>query len=111
MDQQCVFCLETLKSTEAVLNPIGCSCSFPSHGPCLQTWFEQKNQYECPICHAVSIPNVVAQPPQQIVYVVRVRRPIYELVMADQQRCAAICCFGVMIWFVVLTTVSLLFKD
>jgi hypothetical protein len=111
MEYQCMFCLEQLKSTEVALNPIGCLCSFQSHGPCLQTWFEQKNQYECPICHAVSIPNPVFQAPQPVVYVVQVRRPLYEVVMRDQQLCAAVCCFGVMIWFVVLTTVSLIFKD
>ena len=95
-----MFCLENLKSTEAAMNPIGCRCNFKSHGPCLQTWFEQKNQFECPICHTVSIPSPLTQP-VQIVYVQRVP-PIlrYRELTDGQQKCIGLCCISLVGWFI-----------
>jgi hypothetical protein len=63
-----MFCLEELQNEKAE-NPIGCRCHYSSHGSCLQKWFEEKNQYECPICHCISVPNpMLHQDPVQPIY-------------------------------------------
>lgn len=99
-----MFCLEPVKSTEVAFNPIGCSCQFKSHGGCLQTWFEQKQQYECPICHTVSVPNPVV-PVYQVVYVqqepLENNRP--SSLTPAQQKCAGYFCLGFLLWWVILS--------
>ncbi len=102
-----MFCLEPIKSTELAFNPIGCHCVFKSHGTCLQAWFQQKQQLECPICHTVSMPSPVqpvALPAYQIVYV---QEPPQEMnrfrITRGQQKCAGYCCIGFLLWWVALS--------
>ena len=111
MAETCMFCLDEVKSTEVAFNPIGCQCEFKSHGPCLQSWFEQKGQYECPICHTVSIPSPVQQPPiQQVpVQVIYVQNPTPTIDLQErcitrgQERCLSACCLGFLFWSVFVT--------
>ncbi len=103
MEETCMFCLEPLKQNEQALNPIGCECNFKAHGQCLQSWFEQKQQYECPICHVVCIINPVEQYVQQpVVQVVYVNRestsPSTYQISEGQQKCLGICCFMLIFW-------------
>lgn len=100
-----MFCLESVKSTEVAFNPIGCSCQFKSHGTCLHAWFEQKHQYECPICHTVSMPNPV-QPVYQIVYVQREEPSRQSPFSQRNTQCIAFCCFGFLLWWVILSIVE-----
>lgn len=116
MAETCMFCLDEIKSTEVAFNPIGCSCQFKSHGSCLQSWFEEKNQYECPICHTVAVPNAdfvsVPNPLQRhIVQVVYVQNPRQEetngRITRAQQRCIAICCVGWIFWSLFITLLDM----
>lgn len=99
MQDDCIFCFDPVKPSEQISNPIQCDCTFKAHGSCLQLWFEQKNQYECPICH-----TVIVQPPLQAPFqVVYVQMPQQEQerqfrMTKAQQRCAAMCCFTLMGW-------------
>jgi E3 ubiquitin-protein ligase DOA10 len=109
MEESCLFCLEPVKSTEGSVNPVGCSCQLKSHGTCLQEWFEQKQQYECPICHTVSTPNP-SQPVYHVVYVqqdVPIHNPMID---PRHQKCIAVCCLSLMGWTVILTILDLIFR-
>lgn len=55
-EKVCLFCLETIKQDEVLPNPIGCRCTLSTHQRCLQGWFEQKHNMECPICHTIGTP-------------------------------------------------------
>ena len=103
-----MFCLEAVKSTEMVLNPIGCDCQFKSHGSCLQAWFEQKNQYECPICHTVSVPAPPQHPVYQIVYVQREspQQSSESRITQAQQRCVLACCLGWLFWSIFISVLE-----
>ena len=68
MDKPCLFCLETIKEN-IMSNPIGCRCKVSAHQDCFEKWFHEKNQMECPICHAVSIPNRIVHDDIHVVYV------------------------------------------
>ena len=102
MDETCMFCLEILKSNEQAFNPIGCQCQFISHGSCLHSWFEQKHQYECPICHAICLISPI-QPPV-IVYVNRTSGS--SEISQTQQRCMAACCLGLLFWALFVTVIE-----
>jgi hypothetical protein len=104
-----MFCLEPVKSTELSPNPIGCSCQFKFHGTCLQEWFEQKHQYECPICHTISVPNPTQHQVVQIVYVQETPR-YNSLVDQRHQKCMAVCCVMLIGWTVILTILDLIFQ-
>jgi hypothetical protein len=93
-----MFCLDPIKRRELASNPIGCPCLYKSHGSCLQTWFEQKNQYECPICHKISVPEPI--PPLQIVHVERRRS------FDGHQKCLGGCCLGLILWAVIINVVN-----
>lgn len=98
MEEACIFCLDPIKESECIGNPIQCTCNYKAHGSCLQNWFEQKNQYECPICHTVVVQPPV-QPPFQVVYVQMPQQPEQQpRISKAQQRCAAMCCFTLMGW-------------
>lgn len=101
-----MFCLDTMKENEQVLNPIGCQCLYKCHGSCLQSWFEQKNQYECPICHTICIMSPLALIPH-IVYV----RSEYTPVLNDHQKCAGYCCIGLIVWVIVINVVNNIFNN
>ncbi len=82
--EPCLFCFEPVSST----NPLGCVCRFQAHKECLDKWFAEKNQMECPICHTVSFLN-----PITIIYI----RPTEERIrfnpIVRNERAGAICCF------------------
>lgn len=99
-----MFCLEVVKSNEQAFNPIGCQCHFISHGSCLHSWFEQKHQYECPICHAVCLISPI-QPPV-IVYIDRERQPERSDISRRQKQCMSICCLGVLFWALFMTVIE-----
>ncbi len=101
----CLFCLEDVKANEEYINPIGCNCQYKVHGPCLQTWFEEKNQYECPICHAVSIPNPAQLRPIQFVIVER--RAGFSEVDMGTQRCLGFCCLSLLLTVLVINIISM----
>jgi hypothetical protein len=104
-----MFCFERIKSTELALNPIGCPCQFKSHGSCLQAWFEEKNQYQCPICHTVSVPYPVQQSVVQVVRLEEPRRSRYAEIPERQQRCIAFCCLTLLLWALGLTILEYLY--
>jgi hypothetical protein len=106
-----MFCLEPLKQNEQVINPIGCQCDFKSHGPCLQLWFEQKQQYECPICHTVCVSNPVQQAQHVIVYVNREQPRISEnQITHAQQKCIGMCCLILIGWALSMTILDFVLK-
>ena len=107
MDETCMFCLESVKSNEQAMNPIGCTCHFISHGTCLQGWFEQKQQYECPICHAVCVVNPVQVP---VVVYVETARDSGQTTIA-QQRCVAACCLGLLFWALFVTILDYVLRS
>lgn len=67
MDQPCLICFEAVKD-EMNENPVGCPCRLFAHRACLDEWFTQKQQLECPICHTVFLPNPL-QAQLQMIYV------------------------------------------
>ena len=94
MAENCMFCLDEVKPNEEILNPVGCSCLFKAHGSCLQSWFEQKNQYECPICHAVVNLN-----PLQPVHVVYIQERPSESGLVRRHRWCLGMCFVISIFW------------
>jgi hypothetical protein len=100
MAENCMFCLDEVKQNEEILNPIGCQCVFKAHGPCLHAWFEEKNQYECPICHTVAAMN----PTQGIVQVIYVNHPFppaaeqREYMTSRRQKCITASCLTFILW-------------
>lgn len=52
METQCLFCLEDVKENNQ--NSI-CQCKYHYHQKCIDLWFQQKQQLECPICHTVAV--------------------------------------------------------
>ena len=104
-----MFCLDPVKSSEVAFNPIGCSCQFKSHGTCLHEWFEEKRQYECPICHTISIPNPTQQQVVRIVYIEGIPRN-NSLVDERHQKCIGFCCLTLFGWAVILTILDLVFR-
>lgn len=76
-----MFCLDTVKGLDVCKNPIGCSCQFLCHTTCLHSWFEHKQQRECPICHTVSIP-------------IREDAPVRITVT----RCGSLLCIAILLW-------------
>ena len=113
MAETCMFCLDELKTNEIAFNPIGCNCQFKSHGSCLQSWFEQKSQYECPICHAVSVTNPLPNqaPVIQVVYVQNPREQREEgRITRGQQQCLAACCVGWIFWSLFISLFDMFWK-
>ena len=104
-----MFCLDPVKRNEVAFNPIGCSCQFKSHGNCLHEWFEQKHQYECPICHTISIPNPTQQQVVRFVYVEEA--PQYNsLIDQRHQKCIGFCCLTLVGWSLIMTILDLIFR-
>lgn len=103
-----MFCLETVKTNEIAFNPIGCNCLYKSHGNCIQSWFEQKQQYECPICHAVSLPNPVSQQVVRVVYVQREQEEDESRfgIPERHQKCFGICCLGMIGWAIFINVLD-----
>ena len=99
-----MFCLDPIKEHEQAFNPIGCPCLYKSHGSCLQMWFEQKNQYECPICHTVSQLNPIqATHIQPTIMIIRQQDPYNS-----HQKCLGGCCLGLIVWVIIINLVNYL---
>lgn len=109
LSETCMFCLEDIKSQEVSLNPIGCHCAYKAHTTCLTEWFEQKNQYECPICHAVSVPNPVHNPIQ--IVVVRERSNFLNEVDPGTQKCMGWCCITLIVWSIFANVLDLFLRS
>ncbi len=104
-----MFCLEPVKSTEMAFNPIGCPCLYKSHGNCLHAWFEEKQQYECPICHTLSIPNPAQQQIVRIVYIQNPEIPHNNpLVARPYRRCVGISCMILFLTILILTLIDII---
>ncbi len=103
-EKSCLFCLETVKHSEQVGNVIGCSCEILCHGPCLEAWFQQKNQMECPICHAVSVLNPAQStphPPEVIfIHIQDPQREERYRTIEGREKCVGFCCLMIVIWWI-----------
>jgi hypothetical protein len=86
-----MFCLEVIQ--EQLPNIIGCACDYKYHKECLDKWFEEKGQNECPICHTVAIPVEI----ERRRYVNGVDRAVGV--------CCSLLCLGWIVAFVVLRNV------
>lgn len=101
MEEDCLFCLEPVKK-DNVVNAFGCTCKICAHKQCLDEWFAQKQQFECPICHCVVITNPMMMQQIQILYVEaqenrRARR--------RGERCVSFCCLGIFLWILIITAI------
>ena len=105
MPPLCLFCLEEIKESQNCPNVIGCECEVNCHPNCLQEWFQQKQQIECPICHVVRIPNPVhrIEPPREFVIVHVQGSPNPELVrtLRSQEKCIGMCCGMFLLWWII----------
>lgn len=100
----CLFCLDELKEPETRQNPLGCGCEVQCHSSCLQGWFQQKQQLECPICHVVRVPNPVhrIEPPREYV-IVRVQHEHEDQEQTNrsaQDKCIGWCCCIILFWWI-----------
>lgn len=111
--ETCMFCLENLKPQECSLNPIGCQCAYKAHSSCLVEWFEQKNQYECPICHSVSLPNPIHNraSPIQVVVIRREQSHMLDEVDPSSQKCMGWCYLGMIIWIIIVNIIDLVLRS
>ncbi len=104
----CLFCLETVEK-QAIPNPVGCRCNIVAHQACFETWFEQKHQMECPICHTVAIPNPMAVENIRIVYVDMTREQDYHIRYRHHEKAVAFCCCLLIGWGVGISIINSLF--
>jgi hypothetical protein len=98
----CLFCLEELKEREDIQNIVGCRCEIHAHSLCLQGWFQQKQQLECPICHAVSVPNPIQLVRPEVI-VVHVQDPEQQgqiRRLRSQEKCVGFCCLTILFWWI-----------
>ena len=99
----CLFCLDEIKENQKCPNVIGCACDFHCHGSCLEDWFEQKRQMECPICHRVSVPNPIITSRDREIVIIHVQDPEQAeriRTMRSQEKCVAACCFSLLFWWI-----------
>jgi hypothetical protein len=103
----CLFCLEEIKETQEAPNVVGCGCEIHTHPKCLQAWFEQKQEVECPICHTVSVPNPVHVAPQQqnqreivIIHVQASDRDERFLRLRSHEISLGLCCCILIFWWI-----------
>lgn len=109
----CLFCLEDVKQEEQIRNLIGCECELLAHQSCMQNWFETKHQLECPVCHAVSLPNYMFQREgPQVIHIIHVdplhaREAAAELERRRwQEKCAGWCCLTLLFWGIFANVIS-----
>lgn len=97
----CLFCLEELKEDTRCPNVVGCACEVNCHPSCLQAWFQQKQQMECPICHTVAIHNPI-QPPREYVIVHIQDRRNHEQIrhIESREKCVGFCCLTLVFWWI-----------
>ncbi len=100
----CLFCLEELKDSEECPNVVGCGCELHTHPQCLQAWFQQKQQMECPICHRVVLMNPVhrVEPPREfvIVHVQDTRDEERLRRIQSHEKCVGFCCLTILFWWI-----------
>jgi len=106
MERICLFCFDPIKENNT-RNPIGCQCAIHAHESCIHSWFQQKQQIECPICHTVSIPNPVSYENIQIVFIERNQsREGERRAFQANQKVIALCCCVLLGWSIGLTIVE-----
>jgi hypothetical protein len=108
MEHNCLFCLEPVKES-TTLNPIGCQCAIHAHEACFHTWFQQKQQLECPICHTVSIPNPVPFDNIHIVYVQAPQERDMQRRVRNHEKAVAMCCCILLGWSIGLGILEVVF--
>ena len=100
----CLFCLEDLKENQECPNVVGCGCEINCHSSCLETWFQQKNQMECPICHTVVQQNPSSRVELSHTYmVVHIRDPRNTEQIRNiqsREKCVGFCCLTLLFWWI-----------
>jgi hypothetical protein len=100
----CLFCLEEIKENQGCPNLVGCGCEMNIHSQCLQAWFQQKQQMECPICHVVRVGNPIhrVEPPREyvIVHVQDNRNQEQIQRIRSQEKCVGFCCLTLIFWWI-----------
>lgn len=100
-DSVCLFCLEELKESERCPNVVGCGCEVKCHSSCLQSWFQQKEQMECPICHCVCVLNPIQPPRDYILVHVHALRDEDQIRRIEfREKCAGCCCLTILCWWI-----------
>lgn len=109
MEPSCLFCLEAVKEISTP-SPLGCQCKVVAHEACFKTWFDQKQQMECPICHSISMPNRIVHENIHIVYVNTREQEDRRLAdrFRQQEKAALFCCLLIMGWTVGITILELI---
>ena len=110
MEPTCLFCLDPIKDNPAQ-NPIGCSCKIFLHPECLQQWWNQKQQIECPVCHTIAILNRQPEPQEnlQIVYL-PMNEETPQRIRRSQEKCIGFCCLGLLLWSLSLVILNYVFE-
>jgi hypothetical protein len=108
MEATCLFCLEPIQDNPAQ-NPIGCSCKILLHPQCLEQWWTQKQQLECPVCHTVAVPNPQINESVRVVYVAMNPEETTGIT-PSQQKCVGFCCLGFLFWSIALSILSWVFE-
>jgi E3 ubiquitin-protein ligase DOA10 len=108
MHESCLVCLEEIKE-KSIVNPIGCPCKLHVHKQCFETWFQQKNQMECPICHSVATPNRVMLENVHIVYINTNAIDRVERREKSHGRAIGFCCCLLIGWAIGFTVIDHLY--
>lgn len=109
MNLVCLFCLEEIQGNPTS-NPIGCRCKIQAHESCFHHWFEQKQSYECPICHTVSVPTPIHHENIRIVVIER-QQAREERNNRTNQKAVAVCCCLLIGWSVGLTILDAIYAS
>lgn len=100
----CLFCLDEMKENQSCPNLIGCECEVNCHPSCLQDWFQQKQQMECPICHVVLAANPLhrIEPPREyvIVRLQNIEHQEHRNRIRLQDKCIGFCCLTILLWWI-----------
>jgi len=105
MEPSCLFCLDPVKQ-DSLQNPIGCHCKIVAHTQCFNSWYQQKQQLECPICHTISIPNPAAIDTVRIVFIDTTRRAAAERRFRGNEKAVTFCCCLLLGWAVGLSIIE-----
>lgn len=99
VETSCLFCLEELKEFEGSTNGLRCGCEVHCHSSCLQAWFQQKNQIECPICHRVNIVNPIQSREFVILRIQNPEREERYRHIQSHEKCIGFCCLTIVFWW------------
>jgi hypothetical protein len=102
----CLFCLENVDKNNSLQNPIGCHCSIIAHKQCFQTWFDQKQQMECPICHTLALPNPVVIDDIHIVYIDTTMVQEHRRRYRGHEKAIAFCCCTLLGWAIGISVIE-----